>query len=360
MKKIFKLNLVVFVTVFFTNYANACTGFGAITDTGTIIGKNRDYYYVPQQFSMLKPIQKFNHWYENTYNHQNQFYAVSSAESVSVGVNQNGLTAIEEDVLSENHPQNAQEYKMQQQRAGTPDGLVLYGVLQNFNTIDEMLPYLSKIFSVAAPDFYQFADAKKILIVEVANTQKNTESPHQFTYQILSKGSSYFTHTNTYLNAEFTPLNKAIANTASLKSSENRLNAITDLVSHAPEKNVDVASTWFLNTKAGSPNQNNANECLNLSLFRSDLQGLKSIDMRNPNEKIFGTVASMIVGNNGKFKNSSIYVMMLDSITTQNNGKQLVKYHELNTTLDKLFSKTEPKFVEREFMRNQPTNGVCS
>jgi hypothetical protein len=89
------------------------------------------------------------------------------------------------------------------------------------------------------------------------------------------------------------------------------------------------------------------------------LKGYKSVSEDAPNDKIFGTVASMIVSNSGDFKNSQIYLMMLDSITTQNDGKQLIKYKEFSTTLEKLFSKSQPKFTSREFTRNPPINGIC-
>ena len=162
MKKILFIGLLLIARIlFFTQPADACTGFGAITESGTIIGKNRDYYYVPQKFGLVMPIQQFNNWYNNPYHHNNRFYAVSSAESVSMGVNQYGLTAIEEDSLSTGHPQDAKEYKMLQQQEGTPDGLVLYGILQNFNTVDELIPYLAKIFNGAAPDFYNLLMRKK-------------------------------------------------------------------------------------------------------------------------------------------------------------------------------------------------------
>ncbi len=72
----------------FTQTTYACTGFGAITHVGTIMGKNRDYFYVPQKFERI------------TSPHKNSFYAITSAESVSMGVNQHGLTAIEEDAAA--------------------------------------------------------------------------------------------------------------------------------------------------------------------------------------------------------------------------------------------------------------------
>ena len=145
MNKILHISILLIIsTLFFTQRVNACSGFGAITQNGTIIGKNRDYYYVPQQFGLVMPKQQFYHWYNNPYQHNNSFYAVTSAESVFMGINPHGLTAIEEDSLGTGNPQNAKEYKTLQQEKGMPDGMVLYGILQNFNTVDEIIPYLSK------------------------------------------------------------------------------------------------------------------------------------------------------------------------------------------------------------------------
>jgi hypothetical protein len=361
MKRALYINLsLIACLLFFTQLANACTGFGAITESGTIIGKNRDYFYVPQKFGLVMPIPQFYHWHDNPYHHNNQFYALTSAESVSMGVNQNGLSAVEQDSLKPQHAKDAKEYKLIQQQEGTPDGMVLYGILQNFNTVDEMIPYLSKIFSAAAPDFYQFADARKILTVEVAYGKNNTDSKHKFTYHILSQKNDYFTHTNTYLSPEFDSLNNEISNQDSLNSTKNRLKTLTDLISHAKVRDINAASRWFLDTSSNVSSKNNPNECLNTSLFRTDLQGFKSVNKNMPNDKIAGTVATMIVSNHGDFKNSPIYVMMINSITVQSDGKQLIKYDELHTTLKKLFGESKPTFVAREFMRNPPINGICN
>ena len=109
-----------------------------------------------------------------------------------------------------------------------------------------------------------------------------------------------------------------------------------------------------MNTYSNISSKNNPNECLNTSLFRTDLQGLKSVNENTPNDKIFGTVATMIVSNEGNFKNSTIYIMLLNSITTQSDGKQLIKYNELQTTLENLFGEAKPKFVVGEFVRILP------
>lgn len=336
----------------------ACTGFGAVEKSGTIIGKNRDYFYVPQSFGLMKPIPQFHDWYKNKYHHDNSFYAVTSAESISMGVNQGGLTAIEEDVLSTVHFKDAAEYKKHQQKSGTPDGMVLYGVLQNFNNIDEMMPSMRAIFSNAAPDFYEFADSKKLLIVEVAPSKNNTNS-HPYIYRIVNRPGNYFVHTNTYTALQFEALNKAFTNPVSLQSSDNRYQRMSYWIANAKPVDIQSASKWFLDTYSEASGKDDSNQCMNTSLFRSNLQGHQSIRLRPDNNKIFGTVASMIVSNHGNFKRSHLYLMMLDSITTQKDGSQLIKYKTLYTTLEKLFQSSKQKFIMREFVRKPPVDGVC-
>ena len=67
-----------------------------------------------------------------------------------MGVNQYGLTIIEEDPLYPNTPVLDRKYI--QPINGNAEGMILYGVLQNFASVDEIQPFISKIFSVAAPN----------------------------------------------------------------------------------------------------------------------------------------------------------------------------------------------------------------
>lgn len=344
--------------ILISQLAGACTGFGIISESGTLMGRNRDYFYQPQKFERMMPIQQFNNWYENNYNHNNEFYALTSKNNVSMGVNQQGLTIIEEDSpLPSNAKQNR---RFQQPENGTAEGMIKYGILQNFNTVDEILPFLPKIFSVADPHFYQIADGKKILTVEVAYANNNLDPTRKFTYQVLSKRGDHFAHTNHYLTQEYTPLNNLKVNPDSFDSSKNRLQKITDLISTTKLSNIDAALAWLTNTSSNVSNNKDANSCQNTSLFRSNLQGFKSVDLNSGNDKIYGTVSSMVVSNDGDLNTSYINLRMLDSITTDSKGKQLIKYKELNSSLTKLFSELNPIFVEHEFARNPPINGICS
>ncbi|MDP3560248.1 MAG: carcinine hydrolase/isopenicillin-N N-acyltransferase family protein [Legionellaceae bacterium] len=362
MKKIILTSVMLFAQI-----GAACTGFGIITDHGTLIGKNRDYFYGPQKFGLILPLKKLDNWQGNLYHHHNQFYALTAKSNqkyelsakvdLSMGVNQAGLTAIEEDTF---RPSEIKKQRMfYQPYQGIDVNTLLYGVLQNFNTIDEMIPFLSKIFSVAAPDFYQFSDAKKVLTVEVAFGKNNKDPKRAFTYKIISKKNAYTTHTNAYVSPKFTELNKW-AKPNSLAGAQNRLTKITNLISQAKERNIAVAPSWFLNTSSRVSKVDDKNWCQNTSLFRSNLKGLTSIDTNVANDKVGGTVSSMIVENNGDFKQSYLYLKMVESVTTLKNHDQLIKYKVLHTSLAKLFSGEKLVFVPHEFVRKAPVKGVCS
>jgi acyl-CoA:6-aminopenicillanic acid acyl transferase len=344
--------------IFVAQVGNACTGFGIITQSGTLIGRNRDYFYDPQKFERMSPSQQFNNWYENNYHHNNEFYALTSKNNVSMGVNQNGLIIIEEDSpLPKDAKQNR---RFQQPENGTSEGMIKYGILQNFNTVDEIIPFISKIFSMAEPHFYQIADNKKILTVEVAYGDNNIDLTRKFTYQILSKPNDYFAHTNHYLTPEFTSLNTLRSNPDSDSSSLNRLKIITDLISFSKVKNMNTTTNWLMDTSSHVSNHHDVNSCQNTSLFRSDLQEFKSVDLNTGNNKIYGTVSSMIVSNNGNLNNSYITLRMIESITVDRKNKQLIKYKELHTSLSKLFTEFKPTFYEHKFTRSQPENGICT
>ncbi len=350
---------ILFAILFFsTQVIHACTAFGIVTSSGTIIGKNRDSSYGPQAVGIIKPSKQFRHWHGNHYRHENQFYALTASNGLSMGVNQHGLTAIEEDAL---RPKDAKSHpRFLAPEHGSSYGMVLQGVLQNFNTIDEMLPYLSKIFSTAAPDFYQFADAKKILTVEVAFADHDADAKRPFTYHVLSNKKERFTHTNTYLSPQFTPLNQFTYSQRALKGTENRLKIINGLISHAKSINTETAAHWFLNTNSTVSNKDDKNGCLNSSIFRSNLQNEKSININTQYNKIYGTVSSMIINNHGNLKNSTIYLRMLDSITTNNTDQQIINYKDLRTHLVHLFDGSKLTFVKHQFTRNAPVNRQCS
>ena len=88
---------------------------------------------------------------------------------------------------------------------------------------------------------------------------------------------------------------------------------------------------------------------------------MKSADLSIGNDRIVGTVSSMVVNNTGDLTKSPFYLMMLDSINTDTNNKQQIKYRVLRTTIADLFDEQKkPVFVEYRFERNLPVNGVCN
>jgi hypothetical protein len=330
-----------------------------VTQSGIIIGQNLDYlYYLPQKFERMMPIQQFNNWYENNYNHNNQFYALISANNIQMGINEHGLSIFEE---SGPRPKDyKKQRRFQQPENGNAEGMIKYGILQNFNTVDEILPHLSKIFSVAQPDFYQIADDKKILTVEVAPAEKNNDSKRPFNYKIFQKTNEYFAHTNYYLSFEYASFNN-YWDTEHFSATKNRFDTITDLITQSKTRSLNVAIHWLKNTRSNLTKMSDNNWCQNTSLFRSYLQGLKQIVVgHTKNNKIYGTVSTMIVNNNGNPKKSYLYLIMVDSITTNDKGQQLIKYKELYTRLDKLFEEPEPKFNKHELIRKAPINKICS
>lgn len=158
---------------------------------------------------------------------------------------------------------------------------------------------------------------------------------------------------------EYIKFNKLKSDKNSSDSSTDRLNEITHLIMNSKSRDFNTAISWLKDTHSKNANIKNKNECLNTSLFRSDFQRLKSVDVNPGNNKIYGTVSSMVVNNNGDLNHSTIYLLMVDSITTDTHNRQLIKYRELKTTIANLFAK-KPVFIKRELIRNPPVNEVCS
>ena len=336
----------------FFHVNHACTSMGVKTDSGTIIGQNLDYYYyLPQTFERMLPIQQFNNWYDNNYGHNNEFYALVSGNNIQMGVNQNGLTVLEEQ--APNPVDYKKHRRFQQPENGNAEGMIKYGILQNFNTVDEIIPFLSKIFSVAQPDFYQIADANKLLTVEVGYGNSNADSKRKFSYRIISQKNAPMAHTNFYLSRQFASLNGFRDDPNYFIGARNRQNKIMQLMSQSKD--------WFMNTSSNVSSNTDPNGCRNTSLFRSNLHELNDVTVGAiDNRNLFGTVSTMIVNNTGKREDSRIYVMMVDSVTADKQNQQVIKYRTLHTTLATLFDKSKPIFVPHEWVRTAPIHGVCN
>ncbi|HVV68471.1 MAG TPA: hypothetical protein VHE99_05500 [Gammaproteobacteria bacterium] len=76
-----------------------------------------------------------------------------------MGVNQHGLTIIEED--SPLPPNANKNRRFQQPENGTAEGMIKYGILQNFNTVDEILPFYLKYLVLPILIFTRLLMAKR-------------------------------------------------------------------------------------------------------------------------------------------------------------------------------------------------------
>lgn len=338
----------------FSNIANACTSFGVITPQGTLLGKNRDYLYGKQSFELVQPLKQFNDWYGNAYGHQNAFYALIADNDVKFGINAAGLAVIEEDPP---FPENADAHRRYiQPYTGYSEGMVLYGLLQNFNTVQEIIPFIDKIFSQAAPNYYQIADGKSILTVEVGYGASDQDPKRPYVYTLLNKTGDSFKHTNTYLDPTFVSLNKLARSQDSVKGSNHRLEKITQLIQSA-NPSYSSAFDWYLNTTSPVGSTEDKNFCLDTSIFRSNTKDLTSIDHHTTSDNIIGTVSSFMVQRQGN--TTWVYVRILDSLKTLTNGKQQIVFKELKISLANLFKNKPLIFKTKYFSRKAPKDGVC-
>jgi hypothetical protein len=349
------MKIIIYLVIFsivFINQLFCCTSFAIKTESGTILAKNRDASYSNKQsFQRIKPINQFTNWYNNNLNHNFEFYALVADNDIKMGVNQNGLAAIEEDPI---FPDNHKKYRRYLQPIyGNAEGMVLFGILQNFTTIDEMLPSIDIIFSHAAPNFYQIADKDKILIVEVAFADNDNELVRKYNYQIINTKNSNYAHTNNYLSSKFNDLNQ-ISEQNKLKSSNYRLITIKNLLNEY-DNNIDSLSYWFFNTKSNLKLTSKNYTCLNSSIFRSNIGNKKYVSNDIDSNDIYGSVSNMIVINNEG--SSQIIVRIIDQIKVKR-GKQVIYYRELKTNLANLFD-NKFKFTKKSFIRVLPQNNNC-
>lgn len=332
----------------------ACTSFGFITKTGTAIAKNSDYYYDNQSVEVLVPNKQFILWYNNTYGNNFKVFAQMANNNVKMGINEAGLTAMEEDPLL---PKDRNHRRYIQPLGGTAECMTLWGILQNFKTVDQIIPYLDNIFGHASPNHYEIADAHKILVVEVAYGNNDDAIIRRFNYKILNKTNDYYTHTNTYQDPEFTSLNNLSANVYSTHGAEARNARIKSLLTSNDRSESNVLS-WLLDTTSSSGNPNDYKWCLGTSIFRSNLGKKTEIDNDGSHPDAYGTVASMVVFNNGTPQKTNIIIKIIDRIKTDTHGNQTIYYKEMNAFLPALFTKSYT-FSDKQFTRSAPINGIC-
>lgn len=351
MKATFQIRAWLFISSFLIKISMACTAFGIITDNGTVIGKNRDAsYYAEQTFQLIQPIKQFDSWFNNPYNHRYKFYALMTQNDVKMGINESGLTIIEEDPLYPGHTR-----KYNQPLNGNAEGMVLFGALQNFTSIDEIKPYIDQIFKVAAPNFYQISDGNRILTVEVAYGNNESSPIRSYSYEILDKKNQHFVHTNLYLSPKFKNLNNLESDFSKIDGAEKRLQRIEWLIKNSKNNYYE----WLMDTISNLTKPGNVSWCQNTSIFRSYLQGLNSAYINMPSHKVYGTASNIVVENNNDLNNSYIKLRIIESIEATQNKEQLIHYKELSTDLKSLFTNNKFEFVTKSFIRKAPNENGC-
>ncbi|MCC2626306.1 MAG: hypothetical protein K0R14_2179 [Burkholderiales bacterium] len=345
-----------FIVLITTSVAKvlACTSFGFLTNIGTVIAKNSDYYYDKQSVEVLVPNKQFAIWYNNPYNNNFKVFAQMANNNVKMGINEVGLTAMEEDPILVKNP-NQRRYI--QPIGGTAECMTLWGILQNFKTVDQVLTYLNAIFSHASPNYYEVADAHKILIVEVAFSTNDTDTTRKFSYRVLSKTGDSYTHTNIYQDARFINLNRLSVNPYATQGAEARNTRIKELLSTSDRSESNVLS-WFLDTKSSVRNPKDNKWCLATSLFNSYLGQNTKVDTAILHSDAIGTVASMFVFNNSTPQQTKVIVRLVNKITTDAKGNQTIFYNETKLHLADLFV-GHYTFTEKKFTRLAPINGIC-
>ncbi len=334
--------------------AIACTSFGFVNKNGTVIAKNSDFYYDKQSVEILVPNKQFVLWYNNTYGNNFKIFAQMANNNVKMGINEVGLTAMEEDPLL---PKDKNQRRYIQPLGGTSECMTLWGVLQNFKTVDQLLPYLNAIFSHASPNHYEIADRHKILVVEVGYGINNITTIRPFSYKILDKPMDNYTHTNTYQDSRFINLNKLAANPYSVIGAQARNDRIKYLMKSA-DKNENTISAWLFDTTSNLNNPRDNKWCLGTSIFRSNIGDKQQIDNSSLHSDTYGTVASMIVFNNNSPTNTKIIVRIVDKISTDDKGNQTIIYKELQSPLSELF-RQKYTFNTKQLNRLAPINGIC-
>lgn len=348
-----KILLVLLATSF--TVADACTSFGIVTNDGTVVAKNRDFEYSKQTLETLVPNRQFFAWYQNPYGHKNRVFALTANNDVKMATNENGLTAIEEDPP---YPKDSSQHRRYiQPYDGYSEGMTLWAVAQNFNTVKEILPYIKDIFSKAAPNYYEIADDKQILVVEVAYGKTDNDKTRPVSYKVINKNQQYYTHTNFYMANKFANLNNMTANQYSLAGAFDR-NATIESTVKANMNNLDTLDTWLLNTKSSVKNPNDPNWCLNTSIFRSNLQGESYVDTSISNDKVYGTISSWIVQNNGGPDKTTLIINLVDSIKVLPNGDQEIHYRKVRGSLNDLIN-GKITYVPDTMIRKAPKDGSC-
>lgn len=152
--------------------ALACTTFATFNgeNDSIVMAKNRDNHPDRQIIQVVAEKDKFKYLALSRQDYPN---------FVSAGVNEKNLAVFNEVTV---------EYS--DKAVGAIDDDFSKDILQNYATAKAVIPDIAKLVAkYPDPVFYQVADSKQILSIEVA-------PDHKFTYKLTDKGT--FTHTNNY------------------------------------------------------------------------------------------------------------------------------------------------------------------
>lgn len=208
-------------------YAVACTTFASFNgaDNSVVMAKNRDNRPDHQVIEVVSTPGKF------------KYLALSRKDVpdfVSAGINEKNLAVFNEVTV---------EYSAQA-KGGIADDFSR-DILQNYSTAKAVIADIPKLIAkFPDPVFYQVADAKNILSIEVAPN-------HKYSYKLIDKG--VMAHTNNYLSAELIKnYPYSDAENARLLGSSTRLNRASYLVSHESALDLAKLQQIALDHSAGS------------------------------------------------------------------------------------------------------------
>jgi hypothetical protein len=207
--------------------AFACTTFASFNgaDNTLVMAKNRDNRPDHQVIEVVVASGKY------------KYLALSRQDVpdfVSAGINEKNLAVFNEVTV---------EYSAQA-KGGIADDFSK-DILQNYAHARDVIPDIAKLVAkYPDPVFYQVADGKQILSIEVAPN-------HKFSYTLVKQGS--FAHTNNYLIPELIKnYPYSTSENARLLASSMRLNRASYLVSHESSPSLETLQTIALDHSAGN------------------------------------------------------------------------------------------------------------
>jgi len=215
----------------------ACTTFATfngINDT-LVMAKNRDNRADRQIVQVVAEVGKIKYLALSRQDYPN---------FVSAGINQKNLAVFNEVTV---------EYS--DKAKGAIDDDFSKDILQNYTNAKDVIPDIPKLIAkYPDPVFYQVADSKQILSIEVA-------PDHKYAYKLIEKGS--FAHTNNYQDKKLIKGYKyTVSEKARRSDSQTRFNRALSLVSQ--ESEVSLMDMQMIATDHNAGNNN--------SIYRSGLQ----------------------------------------------------------------------------------------